>query len=205
MKLSPDQQRRLDELLYDLEQKSRIECVLMHAPHSGAYWAGALWLSIIFLWVALLLFFFLPIVFGNYTILLGTLGAQVLGFVLGRVPSIQRWVTPSKVMQRQVNVTARAIFEKARLYQTSEGTAFLIFVSDLEQQIALVLDGRIENHFPLPALQEATEAFNNVFKAADPAEALLKSLEKMAVITAEYAPDLGTYINELPNKIDIEL
>jgi putative membrane protein len=135
------------------------------------------------------------------SVVLGVLMA--LAFVL--FPGLYRVAVPKKIRDKNVEIHARAIFQKAQMYKTIANTAFLVYYSLVEKKAVFLADYGVTLNTP----QEEITAIENMLNAAlddkNPKAAILDALVKIAPIMAKYLPIVGDDINELPDDLDIEL
>ncbi|MDD1609249.1 MAG: TPM domain-containing protein [Methylococcaceae bacterium] len=129
-----------------------------------------------------------------------------LGVLLGMLlPFIQRILAGKKRKQRNVEIMARALFQKGGLHHTSTKIATLIYISLLEKMVYVVADRGAQMAIPEEEWQKITTNLENIFKAKNTPEALLIELKKCKETFHRYIPALENNINELPNDLSIDL
>jgi putative membrane protein len=196
--------------LYDgvkkIEANSQAEAVVMIKHSSGKYMVYSIAAAGIVFVAAMAYFMLSPIEYDPYTmfttsVVLGVLMA--LAFVL--FPGLYRVAVPKKIRDKNVEIHARAIFQKAQMYKTIANTAFLVYYSLVEKKAVFLADYGVTLNTP----QEEITAIENMLNAAlddkNPKAAILDALVKIAPIMAKYLPIVGDDINELPDDLDIEL
>jgi putative membrane protein len=202
----PDFQTQLGKLIAELEQTSQIEVVVIIKQNSGNYEDVPLGLGGM---LSLLTFSYLVLVntsFDDYLICFATLLAFGLGVLLGvMLPFIQRILAGKKRKQRNVEIMARALFQKGGLHHTSTKIGTLIYISLLEQMVYVVADRGAQMAIPEQEWQKITTDLDCIFNANNPPEALLIELAKCKETFHRYIPALENNINELPNNLSIDL
>lgn len=202
----PDFQTHLSKIIAELEQASQIETVVIIKQRSADYEDVPLSLGAI---TSILTFTFLLIVdtsFNDYMVYIITLSSFGLGMLLGFVlPFTRRLLTTKKRRQRNVEIMARALFQKGGLHHTSTKIGTLIYFSLLEKMVYIVADRGAQLAIPEEEWQQLKSELQNIFKTKNPPEALLKELEKCKETFKRYIPALENNLNELPNDLRIDL
>lgn len=202
----PDFQLQLGKRIADLEQASQIEVVLLIRQRSANYDDVPLGLGAN---LSLLTFSYLLLVdtsFDSYLVYFMTLSSFGLGLMLGLVvPFMQRLLVSKKRKQRNVEIMARALFQKGGLHHTSTKVGTLIYVSLLEKMVYIVADRGAQMAIPETEWQKMTMDLATLFNAKNPPEALLIELEKCKAVFNRYIPALANNVNELPDDLSIDL
>ena len=115
------------------------------------------------------------------------------------LPQVKRLLTRPKTRRQHVRMAARATFVERGVHNTRDRSGLLVYISWLEQEIALVADSGLELAWSLPAIDDA---------AADLTRAMRESGVAVAKALSAYAPKLAVAIprrdgdvNELPDSI----
>jgi putative membrane protein len=202
----PDFQTRLGKLIAELEQASHIEVVVLIKPRSGNYDDVPLGLGAN---LSMLMFSYLFLVdthFDSYQVYFMTLAAFGLGMLSSwALPFMQRLLAGKKRKQRNVEIMARALFQKGGLHHTSTKVGTLIYVSSLEKMVYIVADRGAQMAIPEAEWQTINTSLASIFTAKNPPEALLIELAKCRDIFHQYIPALENNINELPDDLSIDL
>lgn len=202
----PDFQTQLSNLIADLEQASQIELVVVIKQRSANYEDVPLGLGINLSMLTFSYFFLVDTSFESYLVYFMTLSSFGLGVLLGLIlPFMQRLLVRKKRQQRNVEMMARALFQKGGLHHTSTKVGTLIYVSALEKMIYIVADRGAQMAIPEQEWQKITTDLASIFNAKNPPEALLIELAKCRDIFHRYIPALENNINELPNDLSIDL
>lgn len=198
--------QQIDDILQRLESQSSMECVLVCYPRSGSYPAAGFWLGNALLWCALIVPEMLSLHWDMLLTLLSALLAQLFGMLLGwTLPPLNRLLGSAHRMRRQCEITARAIFHKARLFQTSRQSGFLVFISFHEQQVVLLWDLGIDMKIPMATLRKWEMDFQAIFRQKDVALHLTRQLESLTITAKEHMPAILGNANELPNRLNVKL
>jgi putative membrane protein len=201
----PEFQTQLGKLIAELERASQIEVVIMIKKQSANYedlpWCLGGLLSLL----SLAILYFSDTDIEGHIVLLTTFDTFGLGVLLGFIPLIRRLLITKKRKQRNVEIMARALFQKGGLHHTSAKTGTLVYVSVLEQQVYIVADRGAEMAIPAAEWQQINNDLAEVFKDKNPSQALLTELAKCKNIFHRYIPALENKVNELPNDLQVEL
>jgi putative membrane protein len=123
--------------------------------------------------------------------------------VVELLPQFKRVLTPAAIRRRNVERAARATFVERGVHNTRGRTGLLVYISWLEQQVALVADGGLASALPAGALA-AAEAELTAAMARGGAE-VAKRVAALAPAMGAAVPHLPDDINELPDAIDSDL
>ena len=187
-----------------IENASSAEIVIAVRRRSSGYFHANLIVGIVVTFAALAAMLFLDQSFGLIAILVdpflvGALAAAAVELL----PGVKRLLTPTSVRRREVRNAARATFVERGVHNTLDRSGVLVYVSWLEQQIALVADSGVLNAFTVEALEAAerdiTASMSNGGVAV--ARALESYKTRLAVVLPRRAED----INELPDAIDDDM
>jgi len=196
--------------LYDgvkkIESNSQAEAVVMIKQCSGTYTVYAIATAGIAYVVAMTYFMLSPIEYDPYAMFGTSFMLAVLVFLAFRLfPTLYRLVIPKKIRDKNVEIHARAIFQKAKMYKTIANTAFLVYVSLVEKKAVFMADFGVELNTPPEQISEIERMLDAAVSAPNPKDAILDALDKIAPIMAKYLPITGDDINELPDDLDVDL
>lgn len=199
-------QTRLDQVIQELELRSSVEFVTVIYPNSDDYRDIELWGGVVLATTFLVTTFMWPSEIHFYTILLGTFLCFSLGIgIIKKFPVLKRFLLNKKRTKRHAEIMARAVFQKAHLHRTSHHTAVLLFISALEQQTTLLWDLNVDLELTIEELDHLSAEFQALFQAAQPEEALLKSIRDSISLFEASLPVRPNDINELPNHLHVQL
>jgi putative membrane protein len=202
----PDFQTQLGKMIAELEQSSQIEVVVLIKKSSALYEDVAIGIGAIVSILTFSYLFYVDTRFADYLAFLITLAAFGVGILLGLVsPPLQRLFTGKKRQERNVEIMARALFQKGGLHHTSTEVGTLIYVSLLEKMVYILADRGAQLAIPEEEWQKIKTDLQSIFKEKQPTEAFLQALEKCKTTFNHYIPALENNLNELPNDLKIEL
>jgi putative membrane protein len=197
---------KLYDTIQDIENNSQIEIVVLIKPQSGSYrdievWAGVLSSFLLFTFfmlapfdIDMFLIYAITILcfFGIYT-------------MVATIPEIVRWAIPKKRIARNVEIFARASFQKGGIRFTNSRIGTLIYFSLFEKKAYVLPDRGAETAVHAADWEKISRSFQSVFLATDVPEALLKALADCKPIFSQFIPFVENDINELPDDLKIEL
>jgi putative membrane protein len=97
------------------------------------------------------------------------------------------------------------LFQKGGLHHTSTEIGTLIYFSLLEKIVYIVADRGAQRAIPEEEWQKMATNLQSIFKTKNPADSLLKELEKCKQTFSLYIPALENKLKELPNDLQIDL
>lgn len=183
-----------------IENASSVEIVVAVRRRSSGYFHANLLFGIVVTFAALAAMLFLDQAFGLVSILLDPFLVGALAAASVEVlPGVKRMLTPRSVRRREVRNAARAAFVERGVHNTLDRSGILIYVSWLEQQIALVADSGVMNAFTPEALEAAERDINA--SMSNGGVAVARTLESYKTRLAVVLPRRAEDINELPDAI----
>jgi len=201
-----DFKTRLWDTIADIESRSGVEVVVIVKPSSADYNDAALLGGALLAFLTLSVFMFAPLVFGDYLVYTGVPTAFALGVLLvSYVPALRRLFSSAKRRRRQVEIMARALFQKGGLHRTAEGVGVLVYCSELEREVFLLADHGAMGAIPPEDWADLRASFQGVFEAGDPPARLLEVLAGSGTLFAEYLPIEPDDINEIPDDLEVSL
>ena len=198
-------QTRLWDAVKALELVSQLEVVVAIRPRSDHYRDVALSWGISAAWLGLTYFMFTPDLFLDELVYAIPVLLFAGVYALAQIPWLTRLIAPKKRQQKNVEMMARALFQKGGLHHTSGKTALLVYCSWLENTVYLLPDRGLEVALPAEEWTHLRAAFQHCFREKQPKEALLLQLKQAQAIFARYLPALPNDINELPDDLGLDL
>lgn len=142
------------------------------------------------------------------TLLLVTLGAQALAFLLVRLLLSHRplrlALTPHATKARRVRARAMALFSAAAEHRTTGRTGVLLYLSLDEHRAEIIADAAIHGRVSPETWGEAMGALLPELRAGHPGAGMAAAVERIGVVLAEHFPKTEDDVNELPDRL-IEL
>lgn len=201
-----DFKNKLGKTIADIEKSSNTEIVLVVKEVSGDYNDAYLIFGSLLSLICFSLLMFLPVVFGDYLIYAGTIITFFIGMILAFfIKPLAKLFIKKDRMNRNVEIMARAHFQKGGIYHTLKKTGMLIYVSLFEQQVFIIADKGIESSIPLDEFKNIKNSFNKAFDKNNISEELLNKIASLKTIFSEYIPPIPDDINELADDMEIIL
>jgi putative membrane protein len=125
------------------------------------------------------------------------------GWLVELLPGLKRVLAPASQRRRHVLQAARATFVERGVSNTRDRSGILVYISRLEQQVALVADSGVARALPPDANAKADAALTAAMATGGPAVA--KALEDLIAPLAGAMPRRADDVNELPDAIDSDL
>lgn len=189
-----------------IESQSHAEVVLVVKERANRYAEYPLGAGVALAFAALTYFRFAPAFFEDWMVYAGTVAAFVLGAAVpAAAPGLLRLLVGRKRLAKSAEILARACFQKGGIHHTRDKTGVLIFVAVLERQVAIIADRGVELAVPPGEWAEIRQGFNAIFRAENPAAALLARLESLQAFFGRHLPQVEDDTNELPDHLEIDL
>ena len=201
-----DFKTKLTSIIEEIEASSEVEIVVIAKPFSEGYRDIPYIVAVILTLIVLTIFIFVDIEFGDYLIYTGTVTSFPLGVLLGfYLKPLLRGFINKKRIERNVEVMARALFQKGNLSNTKQKVAVLFYCSVFERKVFILPDKKAELNIPVEEWEKIKLAFNTVFNSTNPAEKLLEELKKCKNTFSSFLPPVENDINEIPDNLEIIL
>jgi putative membrane protein len=187
-----------------IESTSAVEVVVAVRRRSAGYLHANLIVGVAVAFAGLAAMLFAAYPFSLTAILIDPfVVGGIAGALVELLPQVKRVLTPARVRRRHVEHAARAAFVDRGVHNTVDRSGLLVYISWLEQQVALVADSALQRAFTLEGLREA----ERVLSAAVPqgGGAVARELAKLAAKHALAMPRRTGDLNELPDAIDSDL
>ena len=196
---------QLCDAVKNLERRSQAEIVVLIRAQSGDYrdlamvW-GALGALALHSYAI-----FSPQLLTDQWVYLAPIIGFALGYLLTSIPLLLRLSVSPKRKHKQVEIMARALFQKGGLANTQAKIGILIYFSWLEQCVYVLPDQGAKLAIPLQAWQILQHNLQRVFQYSHPELAILEQLQTFEPILAQYLPKRADDFNELPDDLEITL
>ncbi|KMM80037.1 TPM domain-containing protein [Pseudomonas deceptionensis] len=198
--LTPEQQRQVEEAVTRAEQRTDAEIVTVLAPRADDYsYIPLLWASLIALVVPALAHFLI----GGLQIY-GLLMLQWASFVflslIFRLPAITTRLIPPRVRHWRASNLARRQFLEQKLHHTAGRTGVLIFVSEAERYVEILVDEGISRHLDDSDWGTIVNDFVRRVALGHTAEGFITCIDACAELLAQHIPKTQPR-NQLPNRL----
>jgi len=199
--LDEEARKAFKEAIETIEAASGVEVVVAMRQRSSTYFHANLAVGAAIAFAALAAMLFVDYSFSLTAILFDPflVGAAAAGLVHW-IPQAKRLLTRPSTRRRHVRAAARSTFVERGVHNTRDRSGLLVYISWLEQEVALVADSGIEAAWTLDevdaASRDLTRAMSNGGSAV--AKALVALGPKLALTIPRREGD----VNELPDAID---
>jgi len=198
-------QTRLWEAVKAIERDSQVEAVVVIRSRSADYRDVALLWGIIGALLSFTYMMFAPDLFEDWLVFWVPIIVFTVCFALAHLPLITRLSVAKVRRQKNVEIMARALFQKGGIGHTQAKTGVLIYCSWLEKTVYILPDRGAETALPAQEWQDLRSGFEQVFTGKKPTDALLVQLQQAGLVFSRYLPPLANDINELPDTMEIDL
>jgi putative membrane protein len=204
-KFNSDFYAKLSQTITQLESHSQAEVVVVIRSRAADYHDIPWCWGMLGAWLAHTYQVFAPPFFDDLVIYLGPILAFIACYALACIPALQGLCLSKKRKQKNVEIMARALFQKGGLHHTQDKTALLVYVSCLEKSTFVLADRAIELAIPNEDWLSFRTQLQAIFNANQPSQALLQALKDIQPDLVQYLPASVNNLNELPNNLEITL
>ena len=188
----------------DIESVSAVEVVVALRRRSAGYLHANLIVGVVVVFAALAAMLFVDYPFSLLAILVEPfLVGAVAGGLVELLPLVKRVLTPPGVRRRHVEHAARATFVDRGVHNTTDRSGLLVYISWVEQQVALVADSTLAKEWTGEALRAAEVALTSAMSRGGVAVA--RELARLGDALAAAMPRRAGDLNELPDALDSDL
>lgn len=196
------EQRQIAEAIARAERRTDAELVTVLARRADDFpYLPLLWAALLALLVPGVLHLWLGGIGVN-----GLLLAQMLTFIslclVLRHPRLAAWVVPSMLRRRRASGLARQQFLELNLQRTAGATGVLIFVSEAERHVEILVDEGIALHLPEQAREAIVARFTDQVRQGHTLQGFVECIEACGELLSEHVPPTHAR-NELPNRLVI--
>ncbi|MCO7514632.1 TPM domain-containing protein [Pseudomonas guariconensis] len=200
--LNEYEQRLIAEAIARAERRTDAELVTVLARRADDYaYLPLLWAALL----ALALPGLLHVALG-WPGIRGLLVAQVLLFIalclLLRNPRLASLLVPRVLRHRRASGLARQQFLELNLQRTAGATGVLIFVSEAEHHVEILVDEGIARHLPEQARADIVARFTEQVRQGQTLQGFVECIEACGELLSEHVPPTHA-CNELPNRLVI--
>ncbi|PSS57026.1 TPM domain-containing protein [Pseudomonas sp. BBP2017] len=198
--LSEFEQRQVAEAIARVEQRTDAELVTVLATRADDYaYIPLLWASLLALLVPGTVYYL-----GGWLSVNGLLIAQWLTFIalslLFRLPSLTTRLIPRRVRHWRASNLARRQFLEQNLHHTAGSTGVLIFVSEAERYVEILVDEGISRHLDNQVWDGIVQRFTEQVRQGQTLQGFITCIEACGELLSQHVP-LTHERNELPNRL----
>ena len=198
--LTLEQQRQVEEAVSRAEQRTDAEIVTVLAPRADDYsYIPLLWASLVALLVPAVVHFLIGGV-DTYSLLMLQWASFVFLSLIFRIPAITTRLIPPRVRHWRASNLARRQFLEQKLHHTQDRTGVLIFVSEAERYVEILVDEGISRHLDNSDWGTIVNDFVRRVALGHTAEGFIACIDASAELLAQHIPKTQSR-NQLPNRL----
>lgn len=198
--LTQAQQRQVEDAVTRAEQRTDAEIVTVLAPRADDYsYIPLLWASLIALLVPALVHLFMAGM-QTYSLLMLQWATFVVLSLIFRIPAITTRLIPPRVRHWRASNLARRQFLEQKLHHTEGRTGVLIFVSEAERYVEIIVDEGISRHLDNSDWGTIVSDFTRRVGLGHTAEGFIACIDASAELLATHIPKTHPR-NQLPNRL----
>ena len=198
--LTQEQQRQVEEAVTRAEQRTDAEIVTVLAPRADDYsYIPLLWASLVALLVPAVVHFLIGGV-DTYSLLMLQWASFVFLSLIFRIPALTTRLIPPRVRHWRASNLARRQFLEQKLHHTQDRTGVLIFVSEAERYVEILVDEGISRHLDNSDWGTIVNDFVRRVALGHTAEGFIACIDASAELLAQHIPKTQSR-NQLPNRL----
>ncbi len=198
--LSENELKQVSDAIDLIERDTDAELVTVLAAQADDYrYIPLLWASLLALILPGALLFFTGWLAAWQLLLVQWLTFVVLAVVF-RIPSVTSRLIPRSVRHWRACNLARRQFIELNLHHTVGGTGMLIFVSEAERYVEILVDQGISSRIDDSVWQSIVDTFTEDVRSGQVLEGFLSCIETCGSLLKQHVPATHER-NELPNHL----
>ncbi|MBK5435378.1 MULTISPECIES: TPM domain-containing protein [unclassified Pseudomonas] len=198
--LSQHEQRQVAEAIARVEQQTDAELVTVLAARADDYaYIPLLWASLLALVVPGIIHYVSGWL-SMYTLLLAQWGTFVVLCLVFRLPRVTTRLIPRSVRHWRASNLARRQFLEQHLHHTLGSTGVLIFVSEAERYVEILVDKGISSRLDDSSWDVIVKDFTRQVKQGQTLAGFISCIEACGALLKEHVPVTHAR-NELPNRL----
>ncbi|MGY2378305.1 TPM domain-containing protein [Pseudomonas sp. SDO524_S393] len=198
--LTEHEQRQVAEAIARVEKTTDAELVTVLAARADDYaYIPLLWASLIALVVPGVVHY-LSGYLTMYTLLLAQWLTFIVLCLVFRLPKVTTRLIPRSVRHWRASNLARRQFLEQNLHHTLGSTGVLIFVSEAERYVEILVDEGISRHLADDSWDVIVKAFTQQVKQGQTLTGFITCIEACGELLKVHVPVTQTR-NELPNRL----
>jgi putative membrane protein len=183
-----------------IERDTDAEIVTVLAARADDYaYIPLLWASVIALVVPGLLNYGI-VMFGPHELLMTQWGVFIVLALLFRIPAITTRLIPHHVRRWRASNLARRQFLEQNLHHTRGETGMLIFVSEAERYVEILVDRGISTRLPDTVWEPIIATFTEQVRRGETIQGFVGCIESCGSLLAQHLPSTSQR-DELPNRL----
>jgi len=198
--LNEEEQRQVAEAIRRVEKRTDAELVTVLATRADDYaYAPLIWAGMVALLVPGLINY-LPGWLDANQLLLTQVCTFIVVALICRLPFISVHLVPASVRHWRAGNLARRQFLEQNLHHTVGGTGILIFVSEAERYVEILVDRGISSRLGNDTWQAMVHVFTRQVREGQTLQGFLGCIHACGEVLAEHVP-VTVGRNELPNRL----
>jgi len=190
----------IERAVGEAERGTAAELIVVAAARSGSYWDVALALGAAFALLVLLIALFAPTTFRPIAVAVEIpLAFALASWLAHRTPGLMRALVPAARRRKHVERAAAEHFLAEAVHGTRGRTGLLVYLSLLEEQVALVPDLGLEGRIPSAVWADLRWSTTGDPSRPRTLEDLLRGIEQIGAILRLRIPADATDANESPD------
>ncbi len=198
--LTQSEQQQVADAIDRIELNTDAEVVTVLAAQADDYhYIPLLWASLVALILPGLVFLLAGWVGTGYLLVVQWLCFIVLALVF-RLPKVQTRLIPRSIRHWRASNLARRQFIEQNLHHTDGETGMLIFVSEAERYVEILVDRGISSRIDNAAWESIVETFTAQVRKGQVLQGFLTCIDACGVHLQQHLPATHER-NELPNRL----
>lgn len=198
--LTEHEQRQVAEAIARVEKTTDAELVTVLAARADDYaYIPLLWASLIALVVPGVVHYVSGYL-SMYTLLLAQWATFIVLCLVFRLPKVTTRLIPRSVRYWRASNLARRQFLEQNLHHTLGSTGVLIFVSEAERYVEILVDDGISRHLDDSSWDAIVKAFTQQVQQGQTLAGFISCIEACGELLKVHVPVTQTR-NELPNRL----
>ncbi|MDD1968585.1 hypothetical protein NPS29_24935 [Pseudomonas putida] len=198
--LNEDEQRQVAQAVEAVERLTDAELVTVLAASADDYaYVPLIWAGLVALLLPGLINFY-PGWLNANELLLTQIATFILVALVCRHPDVTSRLVPASVRHWRAGSLARRQFLEQNLHATANGTGVLIFVSEAERYVEIIVDDGIARHVDDLVWRSMVDVFTNQVRDGKVLEGFLGCIRSCGEVLADQVP-VTQPRNELPNRL----
>jgi len=198
--LNDEEQRQVAEAISRIEQRTDAELVTVLAAKADDYaYVPLIWAGLVALLLPGLINYYPGWLDANQ-LLLVQIATFIVVALICRLPAVTTYLVPASVRHWRAGNLARRQFLEQNLHQTIDGTGILIFVSEAERYVEILVDRGISSRLDDNVWQALIDVFTQHVRDGETLQGFLGCIEACGELLAAHVPVTQTR-NELPNRL----
>ncbi len=126
------------------------------------------------------------------------------GFLLSKIPTVQRWMIPDGDEEAQVWQRAQAEWALHKFHKTQARTGIMIFVSIMERKAVVLADEGIARYYPAETWKDIVSLLTGHLQRNEWVPGFKEAIEKCGEVLAKQLPAGAQNPNEVSDQLIIK-